>query len=176
MRTGYRLALAVAGITIAIAIVLFVVEAVGTTRDATKYGQVPLPGRESLSLPAGDVVIYYGERTSSSEHSPLVVPGNLRLRVRTTNGQSLVGSTPYRFNQFNDGAYVRRSVAKLRVPEAGNYEAVSPTRVPGATEPVLSFGSDSTRNFGYALFVLAGGLLLAAILAGASWLNSRLER
>jgi hypothetical protein len=95
--------------------------------------------------------------------------------VRTTNGQSLVGSTPYRFNQFNDGDFVRRSVAKLRVPEAGNYEAVSPTRVPGAIEPVLSFGRDSTRNFGYALFVLAGGLLLAAILAVVTRLSERLQ-
>jgi hypothetical protein len=173
MRTGYRLALAVAGITSAIAIALFVVEAVGAARDADRYGQVPLPGRESVSLPQGDVIIFYGERIASG-NSPLAVPSNLRLRVRTTNGQSLVGSTPYRFGQFSDGDYVRRSVAKLRVPEAGSYEAVSSTRVPGAIDPVLSFGRDSTRSFGYALFVLAGGLLLAAILAGASWLNSRI--
>lgn len=173
MRTGYRLALAVAGITIVLAIVLFIAEAVGSTRDASKYGEVPLPGRESVSLPAGDLIIYYGERTSS-ESTRLAVPSNLMLRVRTTNGQSLLGSTPYRFDQFSDGDYVRRSVAKLRVPEAGNYEAVSPTRVPDAVGPVLSFGRDSTRDFGYAFFVLAGGLLLAAILAGASRLNSRL--
>jgi hypothetical protein len=174
MRTGYRLALAVAGITIGLAIALFIIEAVGSTRDASKYGQVPLPGRESVSLPAGDVIIYYGERIGATGHSPLAVPSNLMLRVRTTNGQSLLGSTPYRFDQFSDGDYVRRSVAKLRVPEAGNYEAVSLTRVPGAIGPVLSFGRDSTRNYGYAFFVLAGGLLLAAILAGASRLNSRI--
>jgi hypothetical protein len=164
MRTGYRLALGVAAVTIVIAIALFVIEAVGGTRDASAYGQVRVPGRESVNLPAGDVIIFYGERIGTSEHSPLSVPSNIRLRVRTTNGQSLVGSTPYRFNQFNDGDYVRRSIAKLRVPEAGDYEAVTPTRVPGAAEPVLSFGRDATRSFGYVLFVLAGGFLLAAIL------------
>jgi hypothetical protein len=164
MRTGYRLALGVAAVTIVIAIALFVIEAVGATRDASAYGQVSLPGRESVNLPAGDVIIFYGERIGTFEHSPLNVPSNIRLRVRTTNGQSLIGSTPYRFNQFNDGDYVRRSIAKLKVPEAGDYEAVTPTRVPGAAEPVLSFGRDGTKSFGYVLFVLAGGFLLASIL------------
>ncbi len=84
--------------------------------------------------------------------------------MRTTNGQELLGSTPYAFNQFNDGDYVRRSIAKLRVPEAGDYEAVAPTRVPGGVDPVISFGRNGTRNFVYVLFVLAGGLLLASIL------------
>jgi hypothetical protein len=175
MRTGYRLALGVAAVTIVLAVVLLVVEAVGPTRDATRYGQVPLPGRESVNLPAGDVIIYYGERTGSAEHSQLSVPSDIGLRVRTTNGQSLVGSTPYRFNQFDDGDYVRRSIAKLRVPEAGDYEAVSQTRVPDGAEPVLSFGRDGTKNFGYVLFVLAGGGLLAAILTGGTALRSRMN-
>ena len=63
MRTGYRLAIGVAAVTIVLAIVLFVAEAARTTRDASRYGQVPLPGRESVNLPAGEVLIYYGERT-----------------------------------------------------------------------------------------------------------------
>jgi hypothetical protein len=164
MRTGYRLAIGVVGITVVAAIVLFVVEAVGANRDAHAYGQVPMPGRESVNLPAGEVIIFYGERIGRFEHSPLAVPSNLQLRVRTTNGQSLLGSTPYSFNQFNDGDYVRRSIAKLKVPEAGDYEAVSPTSSPGAVDPVISFGRNGTKDFGYVLFVLAGGLLLAAIL------------
>jgi hypothetical protein len=176
MRTGYRLAVAVAGITIAFAIVLLVVEAVGASRDAKAYGQVPLPGRDSVTLPAGDVIIFYGERTGVNEHSPLSVPSNLRLRVRTTNGQLLLGSTPYAFRQFDDGDYVRRSIAKLRVPEAGTYEAVSPTSVPGAVQPVISFGRNGTRNFVYVLFVLAGGLLLASILGTGTALVARRER
>ena len=164
MRTGYRLAIGVVGITVLAAIVLFVVEAVGANRDAHAYGQVPMPGRESVNLPEGEVIIFYGERIGRFEHSPLPVPQNLQLRVRTTNGQSLLGSTPYSFNQFNDGDYVRRSIAKLKVPEAGDYEAVSPTSSPGAVDPVISFGRNGTKDFGYVLFVLAGGLLLAAIL------------
>jgi hypothetical protein len=164
MRTGYRLAIGVVGVTVVAAIVLFVVEAVGANRDAHAYGQVAMPGRESVNLPEGEVIIFYGERIGRFEHSPLTVPSNLRLRVRTTSGQSLLGSTPYQFNQFNDGDYVRRSIAKLKVPEAGDYEAVSPTSVPGAVDPVISFGRNGTKDFGYVLFVLAGGLLLAAIL------------
>jgi hypothetical protein len=173
MRTGYRLTLGVVGITVLVAIVLLIFEAVQTTRDAKAYGQVSMPGRNSVNLPAGEVIIFYGERIGAFEHSPLSVPPNLRLRIRTTNGQSLVGSTPYRFNQFNDGDYVRRSIAKLKVPEAGDYEAVTPTRVAGAIEPVISFGRDGTRSFGYVFFVLAGGLLLASILGVGTALVSR---
>jgi hypothetical protein len=176
MRTGYRLALATAGITVAVGIVVLIVEAVGANRDAHAYGQVPVPGRESVNLPAGDVIIFYGERIGRFEHSPLSVPSNLSLRVRTTNGQQLLGSTPYGFNQFNDGDYVRRSIAKLRVPEAGDYEAVAPTQVPGGVEPVISFGRNGTRNFGYVLFVLAGGFLLAAILGAGTSVVARQER
>ena len=173
MRTGYRLALGVAGVTIVLAVVLLVAELLGARRDASKYGQIPLPGRESVSLPAGDVIIYYGERLDAS--FPLRVPPNLRLRVRTTNGQELLGSTPYLTGQFHDGDYERRALAKLRVPEAGAYEAVSTTRVAGAATPVLSFGRNGTRSFGYVLFVLAGGGLLAAILGAGTALRSRMN-
>jgi hypothetical protein len=174
MRTGYRLAIAVLGVTIVLATVLGVIEALGGTRNATAYGEVPVPGRDSVNLPAGEVIIFYGERTGSGD-SRLTVPPNLRLRVRTTNGQSLLGSTPYAFDQFDDGDFVRRAIAKLRVPEAGDYEAVSSTSPPGAVEPVISFGRDGTRDFGYVLFVLSGGLLLAAILGIGTTIVARME-
>jgi hypothetical protein len=174
MRTGYRLALAVAGITTALAIALSIAEAVGASRDAGAYGQIPVPGRDSVTLPAGEAIIFYGERPPTDEEFQLRVPANLRLQVRTASGQSLLGSTPYSGDQFNDDRYERRPVAKLRVPEGGNYEAVSSTRVPGAAEPVISFGRDASRDFAYVLFVLAGGLLLAAILAVATRVNGRL--
>jgi hypothetical protein len=173
MRTGYRLALFVAGITVVLAIVLFIAEAVGPARDASKYGQIPVPGRDSVTLPGDDVIVFYGERRSGD--ATLDVPSNLRLSVRTASGQILLGSTPHPSDQFDDGEYVRRSLVELRVPEPGSYEAVSSSSVPGATGPVISFGSDSARDFGYVLFVLAGGLLLAAILAAASKLNGRLS-
>jgi hypothetical protein len=176
MRTGYRLAIGVAAVTIAFAAVLLVVEAVKANRDASAYGQVSVPGRDSVNLPAGEVIIFYGERIGGVEHPPLNAPPTLRLTVRTTNGQQLLGSTPYRFNQFNDGDYVRRSIAKLRVPESGDYEAVSSTHLPGAAEPVISFGRSGTKNFGYVGFALAGGLLLASILGVGTALVARAGR
>jgi hypothetical protein len=176
MRTGYRLALGVVIVTVAAAIVLFITEAVGESRDANAYGQVSVPGRESVNLPAGEVIVFYGERIARVEHSPLAVPSNLKLRVRTTNGQLLLGSTPYVFDQFNDGDYVRRSIAKLKVPEAGDYEAVSPTTAPGGVDPVISFGRNGTKDFAYVFFVLAGGLLLAAILGAGTKIVERTER
>lgn len=175
MHTGYRLAISVAAITIVVAVVLFIAEAVGSTRDPTAYGQVGLPGRDSVNLPSSDVIIYYGEKPGSAGDFTLVVPPRLQLLVRTTSGQSLLGSTPFRSGQFTDGDYERRAIAKLRVPEAGDYEAVSPTRVAGAVQPVISFGHEGSRDFGYVLFVLAGGGLLAAILGVGTALVARLE-
>src|SRR3954447_9367082 len=175
MRTGYRLALGVVGVTIVVAIVLFVVAAMGANRDAHAYGEVPVPGRDSVNLPAGEVIIFYGERIGRFEHSPLAVPSNLQLRLRPASGQSLLGSTPYAFSQFKDGDYVRRSIAKLKVPEAGDYEAVAPAATPGAVDPVISFGRNGTKEFGYVLFVLPGGLLLAAILGVGTAIVERTE-
>ena len=172
MRTGYRLAVGVGVITVLTAIVLFVAELVGSGRDANAYGQVPVPGRESVNLPSGEVIIYYGARNPAGA---LSVPPNLQLRVRTASGQLLLGSTPYVFDQFGDGDYVRKPIAKLRVPEAGDYEAVSPTTAPGADAPVISFGHEGGRDFGYVLFVLAGGGLLAAILGIGTALVARVE-
>jgi hypothetical protein len=175
MRTGYRLALGVVIVTVVAAIALLAVELFGGTRDATKYGGVSSPGRASVNLPAGEVIIFYGERPGLEPSIPLRVPPNLTLRVRTTNGQALLGSTPYLSAVFDDGDYQRRAIAKLRVPEAGDYEAVSGTRVNGAVDPVISFGENGTRNFGYVLFVLAGGLLLALILGAGTTLVARVE-
>ena len=176
MRTGYRLAIAVAAVTIVLAILLFVVEAVGSTRDATAYGQVGVPSRNSVNLPAGDVIIFYGERPTIDLDFPLRVPPGLRLRIRTTNGQSLLGSTPFLSGVFTDGDYERRAVARLRVPEAGDYEAVASGRVTAQAHPVVSFGRNGTRNYGYVLFVLAGGLLLTAILGLGTAVVARGER
>jgi hypothetical protein len=174
MRTGYRLALGVAGATIALALVLAVVELFASPRDPVAYGEVPVPGRASVSMPAGEVIVFYGER-ATGEPSSLTVPPNLRLRVRTTRGQ-LLGPTPFAGDPFRDGDHLRRSLAKLEVPEAGAYEAVSSSMAPGADSPVLSFGRTGSRDFGYVLFVLAGGLLLAAILAGVTVLWPQRER
>lgn len=174
MRTGYRLALGVAGATIAIALILLVVELFASPRDAGAYGEVGVPGRESVSLPAGDVIVFYGV-SGTGDPSSLAVPGSLRLRVRTTRGQ-LLGSTPYAVDSFREGDQLRRSIAKLNVPEAGAYEAVTSPTLSGVSDPVVSFGRTGSRDFGYVLFVLAGGLLLTAILGGGTALVARRER
>jgi hypothetical protein len=174
MLTGYRLALGVIAVTVACAIVLLVIEAFGSTRDATKHGEVSVPGRASVNLPAGEVLIYYGDQPARD--TELLVPPNIQLRVRTTNGQALLGSTPFTGDQFADGGYERRPIANLRVPESGNYEAVTASREVGAVNPVISFGENGTRDYGYAIFVLFGGGLLAAILAVVSAIAARVGR
>lgn len=174
MRTGYRLAIGVAAITIVVAVVLFIAEAFGSTRDATANGQVGIPGRESVNLPAGDMIIFYGEKPTAGV--PLQVPPSLKLSIRTTNGQLLLGSTPYVSGAFTDGDYERRAIAKLRVPEAGDYEAVASARnVAPAARAAISFGHNGTRDFGYVLFVLAGGGLLAGILGIGTTIVARVE-
>jgi hypothetical protein len=174
MRTGYRLAIGVASLTAAIAVALAVVELLSAGRDPTAYGTVPVPGRDSVSMPAGDVIVFYGEPGASGDR-PLVIPRSLKLFVRTTRGQ-LLAATPYAFDQFTDGDYVRRSIGKLRVPEAGAYEAVASAVPSGAAGAEITFGRNGSRDFAYVAFVLAGGLLLAAILGFGTFLVERRER
>jgi len=171
MPTGYRLALGVLGVTVVCAVALFVIEALGSARDATKYGQVSVPGRASVNLPAGGVIVYYGDQPA--RETPLQVPPSISLRVRTTNGQALLGSTPFAGDQFADGDYERKPIANLRVPEAGDYEAVSTSPEVGAVNPVISFGENGTRDYSYVIFVLFGGALLAAILATVAAIVAR---
>lgn len=173
MPTGYRLALGVLAVTVVCAIALFVIEAFGSTRSPTKYGQVSVPGRASVNLPAGEVLIFYGDQPARK--TQLVVPPNIGLRVRTTNGQSLLGSTPFAGDQFADGNYERRPIANLRVPEAGDYEAVSSAAEVGAVSPVISFGENGTRDYSYVIFVLFGGALLALILVVVAAIVARTE-
>jgi hypothetical protein len=174
MRTGYQLAIAVAVVTAVATVAVVIGEAVSSGKDANEFGEVSVPGRDSLSLPEGEVIVFYGERIGDSE-SPISVPPSLRVQVRTTRGQ-LLGSTPSGFDQFNDGDFVRRSIAKLEIPEGGDYEAVTSGAPPGAVEPVVSFGTNGSRNFAYALFVFAGGSILALILAVGTTLVARRER
>jgi hypothetical protein len=173
MRTGYRLAIWVAGVTAAIALALAVVELLAEGRDPSAYGKVPVPGRDSVSLPAGEVIVFYGERDAGGDR-PVTVPVDLRVFVRTTRGQ-LLGATPYGVEQSTDCDFVRRSIGKLDVPEAGAYEAVTSA---GASRRggEISFGRNGTRDFAYVAFVLAGGLLLAAILGFGTLLVERRER
>src|SRR4051794_34693906 len=162
MRTGYRLALAAAAVTIVAAIILVVVEWTGSTRDPNADGQVAIPGRESVSLPAGDVIIFYGDTAVGAEDA-LPLP-NITLRIRTASGQSLLGSTPYFTDQFEDGGHLWRGMAKLRVPEAGSHEAVAGNRPAAARQAVVRLGHTGTPDFGYSALVLFGGVILAALL------------
>jgi hypothetical protein len=174
MRTGYWLALGVLVVTVVFAVTLFVIEAFGDTRDATKYGQVSVPGRASVNLPGGEVIVYYGDQPARD--TTLNVPPGIRLRVRTTSGQSLLGSTPFAGDQFADGDYERMPIANLRVPESGDYEAVAASPEVGAVNPTISFGENGSRDYSYVTFVLFGGALLALILAVGTAIVERTER
>jgi hypothetical protein len=174
MRTGYRLAIGVASVTAAIAIALAVIELLSSDRDPTAYGKVPLPGRDSVSMPAGEVIVFYGERRGDQD-APLTVPPTLKLLVLTTQGQ-LLGGTAYRLDPFTDGDYVRRPIARLQVPDAGPYEAVASSRGAVAARAEISFGRNGARDFAYVAFVLAGGLLLASILGLGTLVVAKRER
>jgi hypothetical protein len=172
MRTGYQLAIGAAAITALAAILVTVAEATAPSREATAYGEIRVPGRGPVELPEGEVIIFYGE--SKGEDSPLTTPPGLQVSVRSLDG-NLLGSVPSGFGQFDDGDYVRRSVGRLDVPESGTYRASAAAAIAGAIQPVVSFGRNGTQSFAYALLVLAGGALLALILAAGTWIRARIE-
>jgi hypothetical protein len=131
------------------------------------YGQVPLPQGGTVHLPQGKVVVYYSQVGDGSDPVaqvtvPLgfqVVPagGGTPVPVSSQNGATTADAA-----QRSETVGELGAVAKLDVPNAGDYTVLASTNVaPGST--FLKFGT----NAGAALLArwhLLAGLLLAAIL------------
>lgn len=131
------------------------------------YGQVPLPQGGTVHLPQGKVIVYYSQLGNGSDPVaqvtvPLgfqVVPagGGTPVPVSSQNGATTADAA-----QRSETVGELGAVAKLDVPNAGDYTVLASTNVaPGSA--FLKFGT----NAGAALLArwhLLAGLLLAAIL------------
>jgi Short C-terminal domain len=134
------------------------------------YGEVPIPGTGSVSLPAGEVTVSLHTVVVGSPNGGLPVPP-LGVTIEPPEGVAhpavteSIGST----TTVNNDAHVRVWVAQI--PVAGTYNIITDGQVNGYINPRLAFGHKSSYGFLVWLFV---GLfvvgLVDSILSGM-WLS-----
>lgn len=170
-------------VAMAVALVgaFLVVVIVGAVRGFTasdRFGTVPMPGRETLDLPAGDVTVYFQEDVDLGDNENLRPPADIRLDVRSSDGGPPVRLDPGGFSNEVSGNFGSRvSIGDLDVPDGGDYAvAVGPT-AERRNEPALVFGDDLFDGFlsalSLGLLVLVGGLGLAGALFAVTYVRRR---
>jgi hypothetical protein len=134
------------------------------------YGEVPIPGSNSLYLPAGEVTVSLHTVVVGSPNGGLPVPP-LGVTIAPPEGvaQPAVSENIGSTTTVNNDAHVRVWVAQI--PVSGTYNVTTDGQVNGYINPRLAFGHKSSYGFLVWLFV---GLfvvgLVDSILSGM-WLS-----
>ena len=127
---------------IGIALVLFVgyLLLAAFEGDSAQFGSVPVPGKEQVELPKGDVDIYYSEKVDPDAGVPLITPDDLQYTVTGPDGQGVtVNSRGDDAESTGDG--MTRLIGSLQAPEDGLYTVT--TESPQAAQriaPAVTFG------------------------------------
>jgi hypothetical protein len=170
-QTGPRILTTVAVVTMVVSAVGFVVMLILNSfvlDEYDKYGEVPIPGKGSLELPAGDVTVTF--------HTVLVGGGGSGLPVPklgyTITGPEGVGDM--KIDEDYGGATTVNNDARVRigylhVPVAGSYDFDLDGKVSAYVEPRLAFGRGS--SYGNVPWFLAAvfGLALVDLFAARFW-------
>jgi hypothetical protein len=139
------------------------------------YGEVPIPGSNSLYLPAGEVTVSLHTVVVGSPNGGLPVPP-LGVTIAPPDGvaQPAVSENIGSTTTVNNDAHVRVWVAQI--PVSGTYNITTDGQVNGYINPRLAFGHKSSYGFLVWLFV---GLfvvgLVDSILSGM-WLSRTRRR
>ncbi|WP_156686598.1 SHOCT domain-containing protein [Mycobacterium sp. Marseille-P9652] len=134
------------------------------------YGEVPVPGSGSVSLPAGDVTISFHTVVIGSPNGGLPVPP-LGLTITPPDGvaQPAITESMGSTTTVNNDAHVRVWVA--HVPAAATYNVTTDGQVNGYIEPRLAFGHKGST--GPLLWVFVGLFVagLGATVLSGLWLG-----
>jgi len=163
MRLAPRIAIVVSILTLVASLVGFVGALVLNAfvlDEYDAYGEVAVPGRGSLDLPAGEVTISFHTLTTGRPTGGFPIP-DLRFGMTPPEGvpdpevtESIGGTT-----SINSDVHVR--IWTVQIPEAGTYEIETDGNVDGYIQPRLAFGRDSSHSWVLWLF---GGLFVVGLL------------
>src|SRR4029079_4644492 len=88
--------------------------------DVGQFGPVPIPGKEQVELPKGDVDIYYFEKANPDAGVTLIVPSDLIVSVVGSDGESVqVDSRGDKAKSTGQG--MAELIGAMEVPEEGAY-------------------------------------------------------
>jgi hypothetical protein len=128
--------------------------------DNDKYGKVPLPGEGRVTLPEGDVTVFYEERGSYPD-------GLGSYTVRSADTREPVPSRPSGSASYEINNLEGTSVDKLTVPREGEYLVRGRAQAGPFNQPALTFGPGV--RFGAiavrSLVAIAVGLVLCVLFA-----------
>ena len=143
--------------------------------DYDAYGEMPIPGSQTLALPAGEVTVsFHTQVIGGTSGAGLPVPA-LGMEITAPEGVTKpeftenVGST----TTVNNDAHVR--VGILHVEKAADYSIQTHGTVTAYVSPRLSFGHGSAYGFLPWVFAVLGGASLL-ILLGTIFLWRRTPR
>jgi hypothetical protein len=173
-----KVSLAAAVVLMVVSVAGFIVALVLNTFFLDKYnayGEVPIPGSNSLYLPAGEVTVSLHTVVVGSPNGGLPVPP-LGVTIAPPDGvaQPAVSESIGSTTTVNNDAHVRVWVAQI--PVSGTYNITTDGQVNGYINPRLAFGHKSSYGFLVWLFValfVAG--LVGSILSGM-WLSRTRRR
>jgi hypothetical protein len=170
-QTGPRILTAVAVVTMVVSAVGFVVMLILNAfvlDEYDKYGEVPIPGKASVELPAGDVTVTFHTVLVGGGGSGLPVP---KLGYTITGPEGVadmkIGEDYGAATTVNNDARVR--IGYLHVPVAGSYDIELDGKVSAYVDPRLAFGRGS--SYGNAPWILAAvfGLALVDLFVARFW-------
>ena len=132
--------------------------------DHEKYGSVGIPGKGTVDLPAGEVVVFYEDGSSPAdgffpepEVNWRIAPadGGEPLRLDSDGGRES--------NVRDEGSWT--DIEGLEIETAGEYE-VEVEEVAGGPDPRLTFGTSGVTTAAL-IFVIAGAGIGTTLIAGA---------
>jgi len=143
----------------------------GLSNAYKAYGEVPIPGSESLHLPAGDVLVSFRADVGQDEELP--IPRNLELVIAAPSGvpqpsvTNQLGGTFAISGTPGITSHARQQVKVVHIPVAGDYTVTTSGNDRSAVNPRLVFGRDSL--FGSLMWALGGLAVVGLVGCLATW-------
>lgn len=148
-RVGPRIAIVSAIVTLVAGLFGFIIAIVLNVfvfDEFDAYGEVPIPGSDSLHLPAGEVTISFHTAVPGGVDGGFPVPPlQLGLRPRGGGPEPVVTESPGSTTSVNSDVRVRIWIAQI--PEDGLYSVDTGGEVNGYIDPALAFGRDTSPGW-----------------------------
>jgi hypothetical protein len=168
-RTAPRIFVIASGLTLAVAVVGFIVTIALNAFVLDKYdayGEVAIPGRGSLHLPAGEATVSFHTQTIGSPSGGGLPVPPLGLSIVPPQGvpDPQVTESYGTTTTVNNDAHIR--VWVVQIPAEGTYDITTSGKVNGYINPQLAFGHGS--SYGWVAWAFAGLFVVGALELTAS--------
>ncbi len=146
--------------------------------EANQYGRVPIPGRQIVHLPQGDVQVNVAAALPGrgNETPELLLP-TLTLTMKAHQGEAPIVAEDIgpSVNANDNEVDTQRSVWKLEVPREGDYLAIVKGDFTGyGVNAQAWFGREPSPLHGWQVFLVAMAIVL--VVAPIWWLIRKVRR